>query len=171
MKKCKTLKTMWLPASLSVFLALPLSAEIKVGDPFPDLKQFKLEGSLPELFKGKVIFVDFWASWCNPCRESFPVLNELSKKYSDRGVVIIGVNLDETRADMDNFLKEHPAVFTIVRDKSESVAKKLSIHTFPSSYVLDVEGKVRFVHGGFHGEKTRKQYIEEIESLLEKKLQ
>lgn len=150
----------------AVLLSQGALAETKVGDTFPALSSFKLEGTLPDTSKAKVVFVDFWASWCNPCRESFPVLNELAKKYADRGLVVIGVNLDETKSDMEHFLKSNPASFPVVRDASESVAKKLGIRTFPSSFVLDKDGKVRFVHSGYHGEKTKKQYIEEIESLL-----
>jgi len=152
----------------ATLLSRAASADTKVGDAFPDLGSFKLEGALPDATKGKAVFVDFWASWCNPCRESFPVLNEMFKKYADRGLVIIGVNLDETKGDMEHFLKGNPASFPIVRDASEKVVKQLGIRTFPSSYILDKEGKVRFVHSGYHGEKTKKQYIEEIESLLGK---
>jgi thiol-disulfide isomerase/thioredoxin len=155
-------------ACVTFIVCQPVFAELKAGDSFPDLKSFKVEGTLPESLKGKVVFVDFWASWCNPCKESFPVLNELMKKYSSRGFVIIGVNLDETKADMEHFLKDEPASFTVVRDASETVAKKLGIRTFPSSFILDADGKVRFIHSGYHGEKTKKQYIEEIESLLGK---
>ena len=143
-------------------------ADLKVGDKFPDLAGFKLEGKLPDTAKAKVVFVDFWASWCNPCVESFPVLNELHKKYSDRGLVIIGMNLDESKSDMEHFLKQNPALFAVVRDASETVVKKLHLRTFPSSFVLDGDGNVRFLHSGFHGDKTKQQYVQEIESLLGK---
>jgi thiol-disulfide isomerase/thioredoxin len=152
---------------LGAFACVAL-ADVKVGDQFPPLSTFKLEGKLPDATKAKVVFVDFWASWCNPCVESFPALNELNKKYADRGLVIIGVNLDESKADMDHFLKENPATFGVVRDASEQVVKKLHLRTFPSSFVLDSEGKVRFLHAGFHGDKTKQEYIQEIESLLGK---
>jgi thiol-disulfide isomerase/thioredoxin len=153
---------------IMLFVCRSVFAELKPGDTFPDLKSFKVEGTLPETLKGKTVFVDFWASWCTPCKESFPVLNELTKKYSSQGLVIIGVNLDETKADMEHFLKAQPASFVVVRDASETIVKKLGIRTFPSSFILDGDGKVRFIHSGFHGEKTKKQYIEEIESLLGK---
>ena len=153
---------------LGAFFARAALADVKVGDQFPPLSGFKLEGKLPDATKAKVVFVDFWASWCNPCVESFPVLNDLNKKYGDRGLVIIGVNLDESKADMDHFLKDNPATFGVVRDASEQVVKKLHLRTFPSSFVLDSEGKVRFLHAGFHGDKTKQQYIQEIESLLGK---
>lgn len=153
---------------MALLLGHAALAEIKVGDKFPDLTSLKLEGKLPDASKAKVVFVDFWASWCNPCVESFPVLNELNQKYRDRGLVIIGINLDESRADMDHFLKENPASFGVVRDASEVVVKKLHLRTFPSSFVLDGNGNVRFLHSGFHGEKTKQQYVQEIESLLGK---
>lgn len=153
---------------LGAFFARAAFADVKVGDTFPQLSGFKLEGKLPDAAKAKVVFVDFWASWCSPCVESFPVLNGLNKKYGDRGLVIIGVNLDESKADMDHFLKDNPASFGVVRDASEQVVKKLHLRTFPSSFVLDAEGKVRFLHAGFHGDKTKQEYIQEIESLLGK---
>jgi thiol-disulfide isomerase/thioredoxin len=143
-------------------------ANIKSGDSFPDLASFKLEGKLPDSLKGKVVIVDFWASWCGPCKESFPTMNELNKTYGDRGLVIIAVNEDERRADMELFLKDNPASFIVVRDAAQKLVDKAGVNTMPSSFVLDQTGKVRFTHNGFHGEKTRKEYIQQIEALLAK---
>jgi thiol-disulfide isomerase/thioredoxin len=155
----------------SSFVAVALQtalAELKPGEAFPDFSAFKLEGKLPESLKDKVLIVDFWASWCDPCKESFPALNGLQKKYGDKGLIIVAVNVDEERADMESFLKEHPASFTVVRDAAQKLVAKTGIKTMPSSFVLDREGKVRFAHNGFHGEKTTKQYEEQVESLLKK---
>jgi len=149
-------------------LLFTATAGLKTGDALPDLASFSLEGKLPDALKGKVVIVDFWASWCGPCKESFPAMNDLFKKYSDRGLVIVAVNVDEVRADMDEFLKTNPARFTVVRDATQKLVEKVNVGTMPSSFILDREGKVRFSHSGFHGEKTRKQYEEEIESLLGK---
>src|SRR5664279_662113 len=91
-------------------------AGIKTGDNFPDLAGFKLEGKLPDSLKGKVVIVDFWASWCGPCKDSFPVMNDLQKKYADKGLVIIGINEDEEKSDMQDFLKDNAATFVVVRD-------------------------------------------------------
>jgi thiol-disulfide isomerase/thioredoxin len=143
-------------------------ADMKSGDVFPDLTKYKLEGKLPDSTKDKVVLVDFWASWCVPCKDSFPTMNELQKKYADRGLVIIAINVDEKRADMDVFLKAHPASFIVVRDAAQKLVDLTGIVTMPSSFLLDRAGKVRYLHNGFHGEKTKQEYVTEIESLLAK---
>jgi thiol-disulfide isomerase/thioredoxin len=143
-------------------------AELKTGEVFPDLAKFKLEGQLPNSLTNQVVIVDFWASWCGPCKESFPVLNELQKKYGDRGLVIIAVCVDEKRSDMDAFLKENPASFTVVRDASQKLVDQTGIKTMPSSFIIGRDGRVHYVHSGFHGDKTKKQYEEQIQLLLKK---
>jgi thiol-disulfide isomerase/thioredoxin len=145
-----------------------VSAALKVGDGFPDLAGFKLEGKLPDSLKGKVVIVDFWASWCGPCKESFPAMNDLQKKYADKGLVIIAVNEDEESSDMKDFLKDNAATFTVVRDAKQKLVGVAGIQTMPSSFVLDDTGTVRFTHSGFHGAATRKEYEQQIESLLKK---
>ena len=151
-------------------LSLPLadSAEIKVGEMFPNLAACKLEGNLSELPKDRVILVDFWASWCGPCARSFPAMEELQKTYGSRGLVVLAVNEDEKKADMENFLKEHRVTFSVVRDAAQKLVEKAGVSTMPSSFLLDKNGKVVFAHSGFHGSETKKQYEHEIESLLNK---
>ena len=117
-------------------------------------------------YKGKVVLVDFWASWCGPCKESFPAMNQLQQQFADKGVVILAINVDETKSDMDAFLKEHPASFTVVRDAKQKLVDKVEIGTMPSSFILNKDGKVMSTHSGFEGEKTRKQYEEELINLL-----
>jgi len=155
-------------AALLAGTVLTAPAALKVGDAFPDLASFKLEGKLPDTLKGKIVIVDFWASWCGPCKESFPAMNDLQKKYGDQGLVIIAVNEDEEQSDMRDFLKANAAAFAVVRDAKQKLVAVAGIQTMPSSFVLDDTGKVRFVHGGFHGAETRKEYEQEIESLLKK---
>lgn len=140
-------------------------AALKVGDELPDLASFNLEGQLPANLDGKVVLVDFWASWCLPCAKSFPVLDELQKKYGDR-LVIVAVNVDQKKANMENFLKKRPVSFSVVRDARQKLVAVAEPETMPTSFILDSSGKVRFQHSGFHGEETEKQYISEIESLL-----
>ena len=141
------------------------AAPPKEGDAFPDLTKCGLEGTLPPL-RGKVVLVDFFASWCEPCKESFPAMEALYEKYHDKGLVIVAVNLDKNPSDMQDFLKKHPATFTVVRDASNRLVSQVKIPTMPSSFLLDGTGKVRAFHRGFKGEETRKEYTQEIETLL-----
>jgi cytochrome c biogenesis protein CcmG/thiol:disulfide interchange protein DsbE len=144
---------------------LTANAALKVGDTLPDLTSFSLEGKLPGNCRGKVVIVDFWASWCLPCAQSFPVLDELQKKYGER-LVVLGVNVDEKASNMTVFLKKHPVTFSVVRDGGQKLVAAVSPETMPTSFILDGTGRVLFLHNGFHGESTRKEYIREIESLL-----
>lgn len=160
-----SIKAKLTPLAAALCLAsAALAGTPKEGDPFPDLAKYSLEGTLPEL-KGKVVIVDFFASWCEPCKESFPVMDELQKKYADR-LVIIAINVDKKKSDMEGFLKKHPASFTIVRDAANKLVGEVRIPTMPSSFVLDRNGRVHSFHRGFKGEESKRKYTEEIEALL-----
>lgn len=144
------------------------AAAPKVGEVFPDLAKYGLEGNLPDL-KGKVVLVDFFASWCEPCKASFPVMQGLHKDYAAKGLVIVAVNVDEKSADMADFVKKHPVDFLIVRDAQQKLVADVKIKSMPSSFLLDPQGKIQAVHAGFKGEETRKKYVSEIEALLKSK--
>jgi len=162
----KTILTGALALALGVTSALAGGKAIKVGDSFPDLNGFNLEGNLPADLKDKVVIVDFWASWCGPCKESFPAMEELHQKYGAKGLVIIAVNVDEDAGAMKEFLKSNTASFTIVRDAKKKLVSAANIASMPSSFVIGVDGKVSAIHKGFHGKETSKQYAQEIEALL-----
>jgi thiol-disulfide isomerase/thioredoxin len=159
--------TTWSSALTALFISatLAFAGTPGKGDMFPDLSSYGLEGALPDL-KGKVVLVDFFASWCGPCQESFPAMEKLYKKYGSQGLVIVAINLDKKQADMKQFLKAHPTSFSIVRDGSYKLVNEIKIPTMPSSFLLDRTGKVYAVHRGFEGSKTEKQYADEIDSLL-----
>ncbi len=119
-------------------------------------------------FKGKVIYVDFWASWCGPCAKSFPFMNELSRDLKDKGLQVIGVNLDETSADAQNFLAKYPANFVIAADTNEQCAKDFGVQAMPSTYLVDRNGTVSHVHLGFRpGEAKDLRVL--VEQLLAEK--
>lgn len=105
-------------------------------------------------FDGKVVVVDFWASWCVPCRRSFPWLNSMHEAYKDQGLVIIGVNLDQERSEADAFLEEFPAKFRIHFDESKALAHQFDVVAMPSSYLLGRDGEIVERHYGF---KVKKQ--------------
>jgi len=162
--KTKTKRNATMTA-LFLGVLLAAAAPLKEGDAFPDLNQFGLEGTVPDIH-GKVVLVDFFASWCHPCQESFPVMEELSKQYAGKDLVIIAINLDKNRADMDDFLKSHPASFVILRDANNKLVSRVKIPTMPSSFLLGRDGKIHAFHRGFKGGETKKKYVEEIDALL-----
>jgi thiol-disulfide isomerase/thioredoxin len=167
----RRLRGTWIPSVLTLLLAGHLAdrlsaAGIKTGDVFPDLASFTLEGRLPDTIKGKVVLVDFWASWCAPCKASFPALDELHRRYQDRGFVVIAVSVDDNRARMEDFLKNHKVGFSVLRDARQKLVENVGVGAMPSSFLLDREGKVRFAHTGYRGAETKKKYEEEIELLL-----
>ena len=100
------------------------------------------------------LVVDFWASWCVPCRRSFPWLNAMHDKYGDDGLVIIGVNLDESRADAEDFLREYPTKFAIHYDVDKTLAREFDVMGMPMSYVIGRDGQQVAKHFGF---KVRKE--------------
>jgi len=116
--------------------------------------------------RGKVIVLDFWASWCVPCRRSFPWLNGMHEKYADDGLVIIGVNLDREGAEADRFLAEYPARFDIHFDPDGQLAAEFGVQAMPSSFVIGRDGNVRARHLGF---KVQRQ--EEYEAAIVAALQ
>jgi len=117
-------------------------------------------------YKGKVVYIDFWASWCGPCRQSFPWMNELQRKHADKGLVIIGVNVDQERVLADKFIHELSPAFTILFDSSGALATEFNVAAMPSAFIVDRNGQPRFKHLGFHQDK-RQEYEHEIQQLLD----
>lgn len=146
-------------------LALPSQA-LEAGQAAPEFKLDGLKGpvSSGEL-KGKVTYVDFWASWCGPCKQSFPWLNEMQAKYGAKGFQVVGINLDKKRDDADKFLAETPASFTIAFDASGDSPKRFQIKGMPSSVLIGPDGKVIAAHNGFR-EEERKELEERIAKAL-----
>ena len=144
-----------------------LAGQPKVGDVFPALADFKLEGTLPDL-KDKVVVVDFWASWCGPCKASFPAFVELHEKFADKGLVILAVSLDEDKSDMEGFLKKTKVPFATVRDAKQKLAEKLSIESIPTTFILGRDGKIAALHNGYGGDSTKRELIADVDKLLKK---
>ena len=114
-----------------------------------------------DAYAGKVVVVDFWASWCVPCRRSFPWMNEMVAKYADQGLVVIAVNLDKEPEAADAFLSEVPADFEIRFDPDASLAQEFGVEAMPNSFVFGRDGQLVARHLGF---KVRKQ--DEYEAVL-----
>jgi len=115
--------------------------------------------------RGKVVYLDFWASWCVPCKKSFPWMEQMQQKYRDRGLKIIAVNLDENPADADRFLKRFPVSFEIVRDPQGELAERYRIEGMPSALLFDANGRVVERHIGFR-DSEKAAYEAAIEAVL-----
>ncbi len=102
-----------------------------------------------DALKGQVVLVDFWASWCAPCRESFPFLNRMQRQYGAQGLHILGINVDEKRVDATRFLAKIPAQFSVLYDAAGETPKAYDLKVMPSSYLIGRDGKIRLVHQGF----------------------
>jgi thiol-disulfide isomerase/thioredoxin len=161
-------------ACLAVILlsfSLTSLAAVKAGQMAPNFKLPGMKtGNLTSLkyYRGKVVYLDFWASWCGPCRQSLPMLNELRKELRSSGFEVVAVNLDEDVADAKAFLKQFPVSYPILLDPKGKVPQKYELPGMPTSFLIDRRGKVQDVHIGFKKQdikKIRKQVI----SLLKKR--
>lgn len=116
-------------------------------------------------YRGKVVYLDFWATWCVPCRKSFPWMNELLEKYQSQGLEIIAVSLDEKQKMVENFLKRYSANFTIALDPTGESADLYKVRGMPSSYIIDRSGNIVKTHMGFRA-KDKARLEELIQATL-----
>ena len=133
-------------------LALSLNAAaLEVGQPAPPLSLPDAAGTPLDLkaLQGKVVYVDFWASWCGPCRHSFPWMNAMQEKYGPQGFAILGINLDEEPADAAGFLAKMPAKFQVLYDRSGASPTAYGVTGMPTSVLIGRDGTVLFQHIGF----------------------
>lgn len=115
--------------------------------------------------EGQVVWVDFWASWCAPCRRSFPWMNAMLDRYGDQGLQIIGVNVDKDRALAASFLEETPANFDLRYDPQGALAERFGVQAMPSSFLLDANGNVLAEHFGFRFADTGDYEAAIVEAL------
>ncbi len=141
-----------------------------VGSAAPDFEAAPVKGSAAvslAALRGKVIIVDFWGTFCEPCKKSFPKLQKLSARYKDRGLRVVGISEDEAddKDKISDFADTYGATFPIGWDEDKSIARKYRPETMPSSYVVDRKGVVRFVHVGYH-DGDEAEFEQEIKDLL-----
>ena len=149
-------------AALLLALLLPAVAPALAADsPVTESSQ-QLDLSA---YRGKVVYLDFWASWCAPCRRSFPWMNEMKAKYQDDGLVIIGVNVDSEPGLADEFLAETPASFRIIRDPDGRLARRFELLGMPNSFLINRDGEVVAKHVGFRSDSPEK-YERQLRQLL-----
>ena len=119
-------------------------------------------------YRGRVVYLDFWASWCTPCRKSFPWMNAMQKQYGKYGFDVVAVNLDQNRELANQFLEQTPANFTVAFDPTGKTAESYSVEVMPSSFLIDRKGELVAIHKGFR--KVDSATLEkEIRQLLARK--
>ena len=144
--------------ALLILFNSPVYAE--TNEQMSDSKQW-LETLDLQQYKNKVVYLDFWASWCGPCRQSFPWLNQMQLKYKDKGLVVIGINLDRDKKSALQFLKALPAEFLLYFDPKGDMGKKYKLVGMPSSYIFDGNGQLLTAHVGF-----KKSNVDEYEASI-----
>jgi len=119
-------------------------------------------------YRGKVVYLDFWASWCTPCHLSFPWMNDIQATYGTDGLVILAVNLDRDHAKADDFLATSRGQLNIVYDPKGDIAKQFNFKDMPTAFLIGRDGKVHAVHSGFEISKEN-TYLADVISLLHQK--
>lgn len=152
---------------LSLFLLVSVwssfSLAVEVGDVAPQVKLPSLAVGNDlrlESMRGRIVYVDFWASWCAPCRLSLPELDKLRNRYQD-DFEVFAINVDEDPADAREFLRRFPVSYPVVSDKTAIYPPKFGVKGMPTSYIFDRDGKLRYVHEGY-----RKGDAEKIEAVI-----
>lgn len=167
---CKLIKRKLTTCALIAVVGLYTSTSalaLDAGSPAPD---FELPGTQSAVtlskIRGKVIYLDFWASWCGPCRESFPWMNSMQAKYKDRGLQVIAINLDANNDDAKKFLSQHSAQFTVLFDPKGITPRQYGVKGMPSSFLISKDGKILVQHKGFNN-ADRAELEQKILNALE----
>ena len=161
-----SLRTRFLLAVGLGLLTATARANVKTGDSFPALATASLTGGTLPATAGQVVLVDFWASWCAPCKASFPAYAKLQADYAARGLVIVAISVDEDPSAFAAFVKKMHPTFAALHDHAQQLVRQVEVPTMPTCYLIGRDGRVRFVHQGFHGEDSERELRKEIDSLL-----
>ncbi|NEX19587.1 TlpA family protein disulfide reductase [Thiorhodococcus mannitoliphagus] len=156
----------WLPLLIALIWSNVQAAG--VGSPAPGCAIPMLEGNRqvdPAALPGKVVYLDFWASWCGPCVESFPFIEQMHRDLKGQGLEVVAINLDEERQDAEDFLSKHPVSFTIGSDPMGKCPRLYKVNGMPTSYLIDRKGRIQDIHEGFESGDAPKIRAQ-IESLL-----
>jgi cytochrome c biogenesis protein CcmG, thiol:disulfide interchange protein DsbE len=116
-------------------------------------------------YRGHIVWLDFWASWCGPCRQSFPFMQRLQQRYADKGLMVVAVNVDHERKEADRFLSGFSHDFTVRYDAAGTLPASMNVKVMPTSFLLDSAGNIVATHVGFRA-TDEKLYAAEVEALL-----
>jgi thiol-disulfide isomerase/thioredoxin len=159
-----------------IFSVLTLAAyencgAVEVGQAAPKFTLPTLQQGQPTAlsqYAGKVVYLDFWASWCAPCRTSFPLLDKMREKFKGQGFDVVAINLDEDKANAEKFLKEIPVGFTVLHDAKGEWADQFVVESMPTSFIIDRQGVIQAIHHGFTSDDI-KELESKVSALVAKK--
>jgi thiol-disulfide isomerase/thioredoxin len=154
-------------AALGLTLALALPALAGPASPAPQFTLAARSGHNVSLaqYRGQVVMINFWASWCGPCRQEMPLLEGIYKRYNKLGFTLLGVNVEPDPKLAEEWLKDTPVSFPILYDKESTVSKLYEVAGMPSTVIVDRAGKLRMVHRGYKpGDEN--EYLDSIRSLI-----
>jgi len=167
----RTRSTFLLPILTVLVLLLPsgavLSAPPKIGQPAPDFTLRSSEGKNLKLSerRGEVIMVNFWATWCAPCRQEMPQLNVLHDRYRRNGFTLLAVNVDDNEKAAQDMIRQLGIRFPVLFDTRKQASRQYDVDAMPSTLLIDRDGRVRYLHRGYRA-GVEKEYEEKIRELL-----
>ncbi|CAA0121491.1 Thiol-disulfide oxidoreductase ResA [BD1-7 clade bacterium] len=140
---------------------------LEVNQPAPDFTLKSRAGNNLRLdeYKGEVVLLNFWASWCGPCRKEMPYLEDIQQKYSDLGFTVLGVNVDKDSKKADLILKDIPVSFPVLFDPDGKVSEMYDVNAMPITVIIDKDGKIRDIHKGYKA-GYEKKYAKQVKALI-----
>ena len=167
MKNCvpKIIRT-WLGVTAAVLMAASTTAGVKQSAA-PDFTLKSVAGENLRLseFRGEVVLINFWASWCGPCRQEMPVLSQLHEKYKALGFTVLGINVEKDSAKARKLLLEMPVSFPVLLDNESVVSKQYDVVAMPSTVLIDRDGNMRYLHKGYKP-GLENVYLQQIRDLV-----
>lgn len=161
------MKNFLVALAFSVFAASSLASSGLTGQPAPDFALKSSSGDNLRLseHRGDVVMVNFWATWCGPCRQEMPLLDELYSRYQRVGFSLLGVNIDDNSSKAMNMISELGVSFPVLFDSRKEVSKLYDVDAMPVTVIIDREGTIRYVHQGYKP-GYEEMYLDQIRSLL-----
>ncbi len=146
---------------------ITVNAATELKEVAPDFTLKSLKGSNLKLseFRGDVVMINFWATWCGPCRQEMPILNDLYLKYRDNGFTLLGVNVEKNTSKAANMIRDLKVVFPVLFDTENEVSKLYKVEAMPSTILVDRDGNMRYLHRGYVS-GTEDEYVRQVRELM-----
>jgi len=143
------------------------AAALQTGAPAPAFQLNSNSGKPVALadFRGQIVLLNFWASWCGPCRQEMPILEQLNRQYHGKGVTLLGINVEPDSAAAVNWLKATPVTFPILFDTDSKVSNLYEVAGMPNTVIIDRKGQVRYIHRGYAA-GAENDYLNQIRALI-----